>query len=72
MTSARTSPYFSYILFQNNQLNVLSPRFSIHCKCGSAVSVLPFLLPPPQGAVSILTIAHLVGYMKVRRVEIND
>lgn len=39
MTSARTSTYFSYILFLNNQINVLSPHFSVHCKRGSAVSL---------------------------------
>lgn len=30
------------------------------------------LLPSHQGIVSILTTVHLVGYMKVMRVEIND
>lgn len=30
------------------------------------------LLPSHQGIVSILPTAHLVGYMKVTRVEIND
>lgn len=38
MTSARTSTYFSYILFLNNQINVLSIDFSISGKHGSAVS----------------------------------
>lgn len=39
MTSARTSTYFSYILFLNYPINVLSTDFSINCQRGSAVSV---------------------------------
>lgn len=30
------------------------------------------MLPSHQGVVSVLTTAHLVGYMKVMRVGIND
>lgn len=33
---------------------------------------ISILLPSHQGGVSILTTAHLVGYMKVMRVGIND
>lgn len=67
MTSARTSTYFCYSLFLKNQINVLSPILA------HAVSaVLQNQGVSRQGKVSVLTTAHLAGYMKVMRVEIND
>lgn len=67
MTSARTSTYFCYRLFLKNQINVLS---AILARAVSAV--LQAQGVSRQGEVSVLTTAHLAGYMKVMRVEIND
>lgn len=72
MTSARASTYFTYILFLNYPINVLSTDFGMNCQHGSAFQHTCILLPSHQDIVSILTTAHLVCYMKVRRVEIND
>jgi len=71
MTSARTFTYFIYILFLNNQINVL------HILAYTVSMVLQFLciyilLPSNQSIVSVLTTAHLVGYMKVMRVGTDD